>query len=458
MSNPMTPQGVEQPSPEPDAKPTQARFVLVAWLCGLTSILYLDRICMSQAVKPIREEFNLSKPEMSYVLMAFTLAYGLCAVPVGRLGDRVGPRSVLGWMVLAWSAFTALTGAATGLVTLILVRFMFGAAEAGALPSAARIVSQWYPVTERGRVQGIMLAFAQVGAVVAPAATAYLIDSVGWRFTFVVFALVGVAWAVGFWLWFRNDPADHPSVNAAELAIIRENGPPPPPINPGPVPWGAVFTNWGILVLGLIMVLGAFFTYFFYSWFPTYLAEARNVGNVEAGWLTSLVIGGSGLGMLLGGWLADRISRLSADPIRDRRYLCMFAFFIAAVCLFLGIRCDSVIYLGVLWSASMCAMHVQLPNWWSVIIPQSGRHIATIFGLANGVGVFGAMASQGFVGWYADYQEGQGLRGRDAWDPLFDVYVGVLVCGGIAWWFYRYTPLADPADTEKIVDSDPVDW
>ncbi len=436
-------------SPQPDLPPTRARFVLVAWLCGLTSILYLDRICMSQAVKPIREAFDLSKTEMSYVMMSFTLAYGLCAVPIGRLGDRTGPRSVLGWMVLAWSAFTALTGAATGLLTLILVRFMFGAAEAGAFPNAARIMSRWYPVTERGRVQGIMLAFAQVGAVVAPAATAYLIDSVGWRFTFVAFALVGVAWAVGFWLWFRNDPAEHSGVNAAELAIIRANVP-PPPTDPGPVPWGAVFTNRGIIVLGVIMVLASFFTYFFYSWFPTYLGDARGVSNVEAGWLTSLVIGGSGLGMLLGGWLADRISRLSADPIRDRRYLCLVSFLIAAACLFAGIRCDSALALAALWSASMCAMHIQLPNWWSVIIPQSGRHVATIFGLTNGVGVFGAMASQGFVGWFADYQEKtRGLTGRDAWDPLFDLYTLVLILGGIAWWFYRFTPLKDPNDPPK---------
>jgi MFS family permease len=385
---------------------------------------------------------------MSYTLIAFIVSYGLFAVPVGRYGDRLGPRLVLASIVILWSGFTALTGAVAGLLTLILVRFLFGAAEAGAFPNAARVMTNWYPVSERGRVQGLMLAFAQIGGVVAPAATAYLIEASGWRSVFVVYAVIGLAWAVGFWLWFRDDPVDHRGVNEAELAVIRGDSP-PPPTDPGPVPWGAVFTNRGIIVLALVMILAAFFTYFFYSWFPTYLIEARGVGNVRAGWLNSLAIAGSGVGMLLGGWLADRISRRSADPVLDRRRLCLGAFLVAAACMFAGARCDDPVALAVLWSAAMCAMHVQLPNWWSVIIPQAGRHTATLFGLTNGLGVLGALASMLLVPMYADWQESRGVKGREAWDPVFDVYVVVLVLGGIAWWFYRFTPLPEPEPEPK---------
>ncbi len=434
-------------SPTESAQPTRARFVLVMWLCGLSSILYLDRICMAQAVKPIQDELGLTNTEIAYVAMSFTLAYGLFAVPVGRWGDKRGPRRVLTFIVIAWSAFTAMTGAATGLLTLILVRLLFGAAEAGAFPNAAKVVSRWYPVAERGRVQGTMLSFAQVGAIVAPAATAYLIEDAGWRAAFFVFASFGLAWAIGFWFWFQDDPAEHRGVNAAELSVIRANAP-APPADPGPVPWGAVLTHRGIICLALIMIFGSFFTYFFYTWFPKYLIAARGVPNVEAGWYSSLVIGGSGIGMLIGGWLADRISRLP-DPISARRYLCATAFLLSAACLFVGSRCEDTGTLALLLSASMCVMHFQLPNWWSVVIPQSGRHVATIFGLTNGVGVLGAMTSQGFVGVFADYQASRGLTGRAQWDPIFDVYVLVLILGAVAWWLYRFTPLEDPTDAPQ---------
>ncbi len=431
-----------EPSVQP---PTQTRFVVAAWLCGLAAILYLDRICMSQAVKPICDDLGLSKNQMGDVMAAFTLAYGMFAVPVGRLGDKLGPRSVLGGIVLVWSVFTALTGLATGLATLLVVRFLFGAAEAGAFPSAAKVMSRWFPHSERGRVQGVMLAFAQIGAVIAPAGAAYLIDAAGWRWAFFLFGALGIVWAVGFWVWFRNDPSQHASVNEAELARIHAEEA-PLALDPGPVPWRAVLTNRGILVLSLIMILGAFYTYFFYGWLPMYLRDARGVDNKEAGWLSSLVLGGSAIGMLVGGWLADRIPQRAADPVAARRYLGVVAYLTAAGFLYSGVQCDDALSLALFWGASFCVMHLTLPNWWSVIIPQSGKHVGTVFGLANGAGVLGAMVSQKFVGWFTDRQEKlHGLTARAAWDPLIDLYVCVLVCAAGAWWLYRFTPLVEPS-------------
>ena len=152
--------------------------------------------------------------------------------------------------------------------------------------------------------------------------------------------------------------------------------------------------------------------------------------------------------MLVGGWFADRISKL-ADPVRARRYLGLFSFTCAAAGTFAGVRCDDALSLACFWSAAMCTMHFTLPNWWSTIIPQAGKHIGTVFGLTNGVGVMGALVSQGFVGFFADWQKARGLTGRAQWDPIFDVYVCVLLCGGIAWWLYRFTPLKEAEPQPK---------
>ena len=418
-------------------RPTKARFVLALWLCGLSGILYLDRICMAQAVIPIQRELGLTNTQIGYVMMAFTLAYGLFEVPTGRMGDRFGSRSVLTRIVIWWSVFTALTGACSGFFTLLLVRFLFGVGEAGAFPNAARVIARWYPAAERGRAQGAMLAAAQFGAVVAPVAAAWLIETVGWRWSFGVFGLFGIVWAIGFWRWFRDDPAEHPAVNTAELSMIRADLP-LRTLEPGPIPWAAVFANRGVLVLSLIMVLGAFYTYFFYSWFPKYLSAARGLDNVEAGTLTSVVIAGSAFGMLFGGWLADAIPKWSADPITAKRYLGVGCYLTAAGCLYFGIRRDDPYALAALWGASFCAMHITLPNWWSIAIPQCGRHVGALSGLMNGAGVIGAMSSQWFVGAFSDYRGEAGYTGREQWDPMFDVYAGVLVMGALAWWGYRY--------------------
>lgn len=424
--------------------PTRARLTAAGWLCGLAGLLYLDRVCMGQALGPIQKELELSNTQMSLAAMAFTLAYGLCAVPAGRWADRVGPRAALVRLVLLWSLFTALTGGAGGLVALVAVRFLFGAAEAGAFPTAAKVLTRWFPAAERGRVQGLVLAAGQAGAVLAPAATAYLIVAAGWRWVFVAYGLLGVGWAVGFWLWFRDDPADHPRVNAAELAVIRAGADERSAADAGPVPWAAVVTNPGVIALGLIMTLASFTTYFVYTWLPKYLEAARGLDNVAAGRLTSVVIAGSAAGMLGGGWLSDRASR-SADPAVTRRRLCAGCYLAAAGCLWVGVRADDPLALAVLCGLSFLALHLTLPNWWVCAIPQAGRHTAALTGLMNGLGVFGALASQGFVGWFADRQERvHRLVGREAWDPIFNVYVGVLLAAAAGWGLYRFTPLADP--------------
>src|SRR5262245_61124440 len=180
------------------SRPTHARFVVLGVLCLLSGILYLDRICMSAALDSIQADLKLTNTQGSYVLMAFTLAYGLFEIPTGRWGDRIGGRAILTRISLWWSAFTALSGACTGLWMLVAVRFLFGAGEAGAFPNVARVLSRWFPDEERGRAQGALLAASSVGGAVAPYLATVLIQAIGWRWTFVVFGGVGAVWAFGF--------------------------------------------------------------------------------------------------------------------------------------------------------------------------------------------------------------------------------------------------------------------
>src|SRR5260370_23867794 len=161
--------------PVPVQRPTRARYVVLGLLCSMAFVLYLDRICMGQAVVPIRAELRLSRTDMSWVQIAFTIAYGLFEVPTGHWGDRFGSRRVLTRIVLWWSAFTALTGICWGFWSLVAVRFLFGAGEAGAFPNAARIVKRWFPVAERGRYQGFFLAASPVVGGVAPGLPGWLI-------------------------------------------------------------------------------------------------------------------------------------------------------------------------------------------------------------------------------------------------------------------------------------------
>ena len=423
--------------------PSRARLVVVMWLCSMAAILYLDRICWGQAAPKIKEEFGLTNTQIAYLAMAFQLAYGLFEVPTGRWGELIGARRVLTRITIWWSIFTAATGACGSFLSLLIVRFLFGAGEAGAYPNAARVLTRWFPTGERGRVQGIMLAASLIGGALSPSVAASLIDGIGWRWTFAVFGSIGFVWAAGFWLWFRDTPDQHSWVNAEELASIRAGGGIAAPTVHEPVPWSIVVTNRGILILSAIITCSSFNSYFYFNWFPSYLTSAHGISNSMTGLLASLALSGAACGVFCGGLIADRIVRRGEAAMRIRRMFCSSTFFAGALSLYLAVQCESVVWLASFTAVSLFCTQLALPSWWSSAIEQSGKHVGPLFGLMNMMGTGGALISLWFVGVFADYQKSKGLSGREQWDPMFNVYVLILIAAGVFWLLYRKHPLRE---------------
>jgi MFS family permease len=480
------------------------RYGVLGFLCALSFVLYLDRICMGQATVPIQDELGLSNTAMGWVHAAFIIAYGLFEVPTGRWGDRHGSRGVLVRICVWWSAFTALTGAVSGLAMLLVVRFLFGAGEAGALPNSARVVARWFPVGGRGPAQGAVTTSALVGGVLAPIAAQALIVSVGWRWTFVVFGLVGVVWALAFYFWFRDDPAGHPDVNVAERLLIkgiilpsgfglRMGQPSPPSTKMGiraerstgayegsppmashpetnietptiardqpmvaadyhpPVPWRLVLASKNIWLLGGVISCSAFASYLYFSWYPKYLEAARGVSPGDTSLLTSLVLGGGAIGCLLGGFLGDWLARRNGERRWSRRLLGCCGLSSAAMWLLASIHCDTPIAAVLCTSLASLSSGLALPIWWAVVTDVSGRHLGAVFGLLNSLGVPGAFASQVFFGWMADRMKDLGHTGRAQYDPAFYVYTGVLLVGALGWLFIHGRPIVESEHGKECV-------
>src|SRR5258706_12704691 len=159
------------------------------------------------------DDLHLSVLQMSVVFSAFTLSYSVFEIPSGWLGDVKGPRRVLTRIVLWWSGFTMLTASARGFYSLVAIRFFFGAGEAGAFPNIARSFSKWFPVRERGRANGVMFLGSRVGGMLSAPIALLIVSRRGWRASFVLFGAIGVLWAGARFAWYRDRPADHPSVN-----------------------------------------------------------------------------------------------------------------------------------------------------------------------------------------------------------------------------------------------------
>lgn len=431
-------------------RPTNGRYIVLTFLCLLAFVLYLDRICISQAGTDIMRDLKLTKTQFGYVLGAFTLAYALFEVPIGWWGDKYGSRGVLARIVIGWSIFTAMTGAAWGLISLISIRFLFGAGEAGAFPNTARILSRWFPTERRGMAQGLVNSISLIGGAVAPMLTAYLMKSIGWRWTFVAFSIPGLIWASVFYWWYRDDPQQHPSVNEAERRLITAGTATHKSTEHPPIPWGIVLNYPQVWLMGAILTCTAFNSYFYFSWYPTYLKEGRLLGETEAGKLASVVLFGGAIGCIGGGFLIDFLVRTTGNRHMCRRMYSSLALFLGGVCLVIGRHCDSPTLASIWTSCSVMFTMSTLAAWWGAVTDISGRHLGALFGLMNSLGGFGALGSQLFVGRYADSMRSYGYTGRAQWDSIFYVYATVLVLGAIGWLWIDSSRSVDPPEPEPV--------
>ncbi|MCI0359236.1 MAG: MFS transporter [Planctomycetaceae bacterium] len=413
-------------------RPTLVRYGVLAFLCTLALLLYIDRVCIGQAATSIRDSLTLSETDMGWVFNAFILAYCIFEVPTGHWGDRFGSRRVITRIVLWWSAFTALTGAAFGLWPLVATRFLFGAGEAGAFPNAARVVTRWFPPGERGFARGAITTTSQLGGAITPPLAAFFINHVGWRWTFVIFGLAGVAWAVAFYRWFRDEPGEHAAVNPQELRHIGKHESAAAGDHHA-IPWGRVVASPNVWLLGTIMTVGATLFYMLFQWYPTYLKDARGLSEQVSGWFSFIALAGGSVGCITGGLLSDQIIRRTTERKWTRRLCGGGMLCLAAVCLF-GVRySESPLAGALLCGGALFCLQVSIPTWWTVVSEISGRQGAAMFGLMNGMGGLGVMVLNAMVGRLIDAGKAAGTPLVDCWRPVFDGVAIGLVVGAICW-------------------------
>lgn len=415
-----------------DGPPTRVRYRVLAFLCTVTLLLYLDRMCFGKAAPAIQRELELTDTQMGFIHAAFLVAYGLFEVVSGHWADQYGARRVLTRIVVWWSAFTALTGFANGFVMLLVVRFLFGAGEAGAFPNVTRIIELWFPASQRGWIRGMVHLPALLGGVVAPIATAWLMEWIGWRWTVQIYGGLGVIWAACFLYWFRETPAVHPEVNAAERELIGSSA--ASGHGAHQLPWGAILSNRNVWAIGGVMCCASSTLSIVFNWWATYLENIHGVSNIDSGWLNAGIMLGGALGCLIGGWASSWASvRISSLRWRQSA-IGTTAMATASLCMMLA-AVSTDYRLKTLFLALVClAVHVHAAPWWTANSLISGRHVSAVFGLINSMGVLASAVAQPAFGWLP----------RDWWPWAFWPGAVILALAAVCW------SLVDPRQT--IVD------
>jgi MFS family permease len=358
---------------------------LVLGLLGLVSILtFIDRMAIAVTGPLIQKELSIPPERWGLILSAYVIAYSIFEIPSGAMGDRYGYRRELTRITVWWSFFTGVTAWCRSVWQIAGARFLFGLGAAGAYPNISGVLYRWFPARERARGQGVVWAASRLGGALAPLLLVPLQASYGWRAVFIVLGVIGFAWALTWWLFFHDRPAEQPGITEEELAEIGEGD----SVGHAGTPWRELFSLPQLWLIALAYACYAWGSWFYFSWFPTWLINAGGFSTAEMGVYASLPfllgIASNLAGGVLCDWLVARIGMRSAYA--GITSLCLL---MTGVLLFSMSLVSGKAAIVALASISFAVMDLMLPAAWAMCMALGGRYGGTATGVMNTAGNLG---------------------------------------------------------------------
>jgi MFS family permease len=396
----------------------RATTAVLAILCAMSFIMYVDRTNISTGALAIRKDFALSNSQLGMVFSAFAVTYALAMIPGGWIGDRIGARRMLAVCGLLWALGTLLTGLAGGFATLILARLVVGIGESPIVPTSARALSAWMAPGRRGFAQGITHSFARLGNAATPIMVAALVATWSWRVAFVILGAISLVWVAVWWWYYRDDPAAHPSITRPELArLVRSAGGTRVPMRWKPLLralWPAVIVSF---CHGWVL-------WFFLNWMPSFFAQAYHMDIKHSAIFSSGIFLSGVVGTTLGGWFSDLLLR-KTGRIRLARFTVIALGFLCPVGFLIPMLLHpDVDRAGFCLACALFLSELVTAPLWAVAMDLAPNHAGTSSGVMNtGLGI-AASVSPVLVGWLVDRYA--------SWTPVFGLTMFFLVLGPLA--------------------------
>lgn len=399
----------------------KTRHKVLTALFLLSIITFLDRVCMNVVSKYVKEDLSLNNEQFGYILGAFSLAYALFELPTGIMGDKIGPRRVLTRVVFWWSGFTALTGTAFNFIYLLIVRFLFGIGEAGAYPNSSIVISRWFPANETGKAQSAIWAAARIGGALTPLLVIPLVHAVGWRMAFLVLGCVGAIWAIAWYGWFRDEPAEKSGISTYEIEEIEADR---NIKSHHQIQWTKALKDSNILYLMLMCHLFFYASYFFTNWSATYFQEGRGLTEDDTKKFISLSYFLGALGCIIGGYLSDWLVKKRGLRF-GRRAVGVVGLGMSAVLFLLAGSTQDNQLAGYLLALCVLSKDLALPVAFATCVDIGKQNAGTVTGSMNFAGQLGGFFITIIFGIIVEQTHNFEL-------PLF-VIAGCLMASALLW-------------------------
>jgi MFS transporter, ACS family, D-galactonate transporter len=412
----------------PRQRPSR-RYSVLAWFCAAAAIAYVQRTSIGIAAKDIQASLELSVPAMGNVMGGYYWAYALSQLPAGWIGQRWGTRASLTFFMTGTSVWTALVACTTSSADLTLVWLLAGMAIAGIFPACAQAIAQWFAPDERAFPSGALGSAMSVGGALSSVLTGWLLGVFAtlpgsWRWIFCLYALPGLAWAVGFAVWYR-DPVKVAPANDTSAAPDSDDQSPSPHLRAA-----LDYDGWWLDRRTWLVCAQQFFRaagYVFYAtWFPSFLQETRGVSTAAAGILTSLPLLGVVIGGVVGGSTIDAIERAFQNRRVSRQLVGVISHLGCAGFIFAAQPIRDPVFAVALITGGSFVFAFGSATSYAITMDLGGRRTATLFALMNMCGNIGAAICPSVIGL---------LIPRIGWEPLLFVFGGIYLAAAACWMF-----------------------
>jgi len=396
----------------------KATHVVLALLCVMYFITYVDRVNIGTAAGDIQKELGLSNTELGLVFSAFAYPYLLFQVIGGWVGDRFGPRRTLFWCGMIWAAATITTGFVHGLAALFIARFALGFGEGATFPTATRAMQYWTPASRRGFAQGLTHSFARLGNAITPPVVAMLMLWLTWRGAFVVLGMVSLLWGVA-WVWyFRNEPRDHASITTEELATL-----PPRPLGARPkVPWGPLLQRMWPVTLTYFCYGWCLWLYL--NWLPLFFKNNYSLDIKNSALFASGVFFAGVIGDSIGGVISDKILERTGNVRFARLSVTVTGFAGALLSLLPILFVRDITVVALCLSAGFFCAELVIGPMWSIPMDIASKYSGTASGIMNTGSALAAIVSPLVAGFVID--------ATGNWYLPFLMSMGLLLLGGFS--------------------------
>jgi len=408
---------------------TYVRWFLVLLLFVLSAVAYLDRVNLSIAGARLSEEFAITNIRLGFVFSAFLFGYALFQTPAGWLADRFGPRRILTAGVLWWGVFSALTAAISHSITnavmaLFVIRFLLGAGEAIIYPASNQFVARWIPSHERGVANGIIFAGVGIGAGITPPFISFIMMHYGWRSSFLMSALIGLAAGLVWFLAARDLPEAHPYVSPSELAFIQQGIPKSASSkNAGLLSWSTILSSSNVWILSLAYFCFGYVAWVFFSWFYLYLARVRGLDLKASALYATLPFLAMAVCSPLGGIISDALTKHFGSRI-GRCSIAILGFTLTSIFIVFGSAAQDTRVASFVLAGGAGSLYLSQSSFWAVSADLGGKSSGSLSGFMNMANQIGGMITVSLTPFLAD---------RFGWNTGFHVAAAIAGLGAIAW-------------------------